>query len=145
VGLILLDSTVVVGFLDADDALHEAAVAKLKGLAGRHPLVASVITYAEVLTGVSLGHHARGPVDGFFDSLLADLLPVDKRLAARAAVLRGENPSLMMPDALILATADGNADIETALSADSQWPRVQGLNCRIELLKPGNPRAGRRK
>ena len=143
--MILLDSTVVVGFLDADDALHEATVDRLKELAGRHPLVASVITYAEVMTGVSLGHHAQSPVDGFFDSVLVDLLPVDKRVAARAAALRGENHSLRMPDALILATGDVNADIEAVLSADSAWPKVQGLNCRIELLKPGSPRAERRR
>jgi hypothetical protein len=38
VGLILLDSTVIVGFLDADDALHEATVARLKKIVGTHPL-----------------------------------------------------------------------------------------------------------
>jgi predicted nucleic acid-binding protein len=142
--LILLDSTVIVGFLDADDALHRVTVDRLKELAGKHPLVASVITYAEVMTGVSLGHHARDKVDGFFDALLKELLPVDKRLAARAAALRGKNLSLRMPDALILATADVNDDIEAVLCADSAWPKVKGLSCRIELLKPHSPRAARR-
>jgi hypothetical protein len=52
VGLILLDSTVIVGFLDADDALHEVTVAGIKEIVGSHPLVASVISYAEVMTGV---------------------------------------------------------------------------------------------
>jgi hypothetical protein len=57
VGLILLDSTVIVGFLDADDALHEVSVAKLRELAGAHSLAASVVSYAEVMTGAALGHH----------------------------------------------------------------------------------------
>jgi predicted nucleic acid-binding protein len=136
VGLILLDSTVIVGFLDADDALHEVAVAWLKGLAGSPPLAASVISYAEVMTGVSLGHHAREHVDGFFDALVKDLLPVDRPIAARAATLRGKHTSLRMPDALILATAEVNEEIETVLCADSAWPKVKGLSCQVKLLKP---------
>jgi len=134
--LILLDSTVVVGFLDADDALHDVTLARLKMLASKHSFVASVITYAEVMTGVSLGHHDQSAVDAFFDAVLTDLLPVDKPLAARAAVLRGRNASLRMPDALILATANVNDDVELVLCADSAWPRVRGLSCRVELLKP---------
>jgi predicted nucleic acid-binding protein len=59
VGLILLDSTVIVGFLDADDALHEVAVARLRAIVGGHPLLASVISYAEVMTGVSLATGRR--------------------------------------------------------------------------------------
>ena len=134
--MILLDSTVVVGFLDADDALHDVTLARLKGLVSKHSFTASVITYAEVMTGVSLGHHAQSAVDAFFDAVLTDLLPVDKPLAARAAMLRGKNSSLRMPDALILATADVNDDVELVLCADSAWPRVRGLSCRVELLKP---------
>jgi predicted nucleic acid-binding protein len=137
VGLILLDSTVIVGFLDADDALHHVTVTRLKEVVGGHPLVASVISYAEVMTGVSLGHHPQAHVDGFFDALIKDLLPVDRQIAARAATLRGKRRSLPMPDALILATADLQPEIETILCADGAWPKTKGLNCRIELLKPG--------
>ena len=136
-GLILLDSNVIVGFLDADDALHEVAVAKLKEIVGSHPLVASVVSYAEVTTGVSLGHHPKKTVERFFDILVKDLLPVDRPVAARAAKLRGERVSLRMPDALILATADLHEDIGTVLCADDDWPKVKGLSCKVELLKAG--------
>jgi predicted nucleic acid-binding protein len=135
VGLILLDSTVIVGFLDADDALHEVTVAKLREIVGSHPLVASVISYAEVMTGVSLGHHSQQKVDGFFESLVKDLLPVDKSIAARGATLRGKRKSLSMPDALILATADLEPEIETVFCADGDWPKVKELSCQVELLK----------
>ena len=135
-GLILLDSTVIVGFLDADDALHDVSVARLKEIAGSHPLLASVISYAEVMTGVSLGHHPQERVDGFFNVLIKDLLPVDRPVAVRAAELRGKRKSLPMPDALILATADLQPEIETVICADSDWPKVKGLSCQIELLKP---------
>lgn len=138
-GLILLDSTVIVGFLDADDALHEITVARFKEIVGSHPLVASVISYAEVMTGVSLGHHPRKRVDGFFDTFVKDLLPVDRPVAARAAMLRGKRKSLPMPDALILATADLQPEIETVLCADQDWPKVKGFSCRVELLKVDTP------
>jgi predicted nucleic acid-binding protein len=137
VGLILLDSTTIVGFLDADDALHEVAVARLREIIGSHPLAASVISYAELMTGVSLGHHSHERVDRFFDALVKDLLPVDRKVAARAATLRGKRISLRMPDALILATADIHEDIGTIVCADDDWPKVRGLNCKVELLKPG--------
>jgi predicted nucleic acid-binding protein len=136
VGLILLDSTIIVGFLDADDALHEVVVAKLKKIVGSHPLVASVISYAEVMTGVSLGHHSHERVDGFFDALVKDLLPVDRKVAARAATLRGKRLSLGMPDALILATADLHEDIDAIVCADDDWPKVKGLRCEVDLVKP---------
>jgi predicted nucleic acid-binding protein len=134
VGLILLDSTVIVGFLDADDALHEVAVAGLKEVS-IHPLVASVISYAEVMTGVSLGHHPQKKVEGFFEVLVKDLLPVDRAVAARAATLRGKRKSLSMPDALILATADLQPEVDAVLCADGDWPKVEGLSCEVELLK----------
>lgn len=134
-GLILLDSTVIVGFLDADDALHEVAVARLKEIVGSHPLVASVISYAEVMTGVSLGHHPQQNVDGFFEALIKELLPVDRAIAARGATLRGKRKSLSMPDALILATADIEPEIETVLCANGDWPKVKELSCQVELLK----------
>jgi predicted nucleic acid-binding protein len=140
VGLILLDSTVIVGFLDADDALHEVTVARFKEIVGSHPLVASVISYAEVMTGVSLGHHSQELVDGFFDAFVKDLLPVDRRVAASAATLRGKHISLKIPNALILATADLHQEIETVLCADDAWPKIKGLSCQVELLKP-SPRS----
>lgn len=133
--LILLDSTVIVGFLDADDALHEPTVAAFHRIVGTHVLVASVITYAEVMTGVSLGHHSEDVVNGFFDVLVKDLLPVDRAVAARAATLRGARRSLRIPDALILATADLHDEIETVLCADEDWMTIAGLGCRIELLR----------
>jgi predicted nucleic acid-binding protein len=136
VGLILLDSTVIVGFLDADDALHEVSVARLRELAALHPLAASVVSYAEVMTGAELGHHSAERVDGFFDALLRDLLPVDRAVAARASKIRGTRRSLPMPDALILATGDLHDEIDTVLCADSDWPKVGGLDCQVELLEP---------
>lgn len=135
--LILLDSTVIVGVLDADDALHGVSVARVRELLRSERLAASVISYAEVMTGTVLGHHSTTAVDGFFDRLFRDLLAVDRAVAGRAAAIRGGRTSLPMPDALILATADLNEEIEMVLCADAAWPKVTGLSCRVELLEPG--------
>jgi predicted nucleic acid-binding protein len=138
VGLILLDSTVIVGFLDADDALHDVTVARFKEIVGSEPLAASVIGYAEVKTGAVLGHHSIERVDGFFDAFVSELFPVDRSVASRAAILRGARKSLPMPDALILATADIQTDVESVICGDGVWPKVRGLSCRVERLQPAN-------
>jgi len=78
----------IVGFLDADDALHNATVAKFKEIVGSRPLAVSVISYAEVMTGVSLGPHPKEGVDGLFDAFVKDLLPVDRPVATRYAPFR---------------------------------------------------------
>jgi len=136
VGLILIDSTVIVAFLDRDDALHRPTVARFRELLATEALTASVISYAEVMTGASLGHHEERNVDGFFETFLSELLSVDRFVAARAAALRGGRPSLAMPDALILATADLHQEIDEVLCADREWLKVRGLNCTVELIKP---------
>jgi predicted nucleic acid-binding protein len=141
--LILLDSTVIVGFLDADDALHEASAARFREIVPTHPIVVSAISYAEVMTGVSLGHHPTETVEKFFQALVREILPADTPVAARAGVLRGRHPSLRMPDALILATADLNPDVEAVLCSDRDWAKVRGLDCRVELLKPAMPKRPR--
>jgi predicted nucleic acid-binding protein len=136
VGLTLLDSTVIVGFLDADDALHEVSAAKIRELLKERALVASVVSYAEVMTGVELAHHPRDPVVAFFEALIGELLPVDRAVADRAASIRGRRRTLRMPDALILATADLHPEIDTVLCADGDWSKVKDLDCRVEMLKP---------
>jgi len=134
--LILLDTTVIVGFLDRDDALHDAAVAGLKGVGADSSFAASAVSYAEVMTGVALGHHPAEVVEGFFSDLVGELLAVDRAVAARAGALRGSRRSLRMPDALILASADLHEDVETVMCADGDWPKVAGLRCRVQLLRP---------
>jgi predicted nucleic acid-binding protein len=57
---------------------------------------------------------------------------VDRDVAERAAQLRTAKPSLRMPDALILATADvHHADL--VITADHRWVDVL-VGRRIELL-----------
>jgi toxin FitB len=85
--------------VDTDACIdHLRGVKRLPG-AGR--LGYSVITRAELLAGATSADEAN------VRRLLAgmDELPVDRRVADRAGLLRRDLPSLRMPDALIAATA----------------------------------------
>jgi predicted nucleic acid-binding protein len=132
---VVLDSGVVVGFLDRQDALHEAADAAVRDLVRGQRLLASVVTYAEVLTGARLGHHNEGDVEGFFGALISAVLPVDVAVADKAADLRSRFKSLRMPDALILATAETGADVDLIVTGDRQLTKVSGLRVDVRLLR----------
>jgi predicted nucleic acid-binding protein len=132
---VVLDSDVVVGFLDRQDALHDAADAAVREFARGQRLVASVVTYAEVLTGTRLGHHNEAEVAGFFGGLLSAVLPVDVAVADAAANLRSRFKSLRMPDALILATAETNPDVDLIVTGDQQLAKVKGLRVKVRLLR----------
>jgi len=131
----LLDSVAVAGFLDRDDAFHASADAHVRRLASHGTLVASVITYAELLTGARLGHHDHVAVRGFFQQLVEEIHDVDRPVAERAAELRTENLSLKMPDALILATADLH-QVDMIVTGDDRWAAVD-VGPQVELLDPG--------
>jgi predicted nucleic acid-binding protein len=131
---VVLDSGVVVGFLDRQDALHGVADTAVRELVRGQRLLASVVTYAEVLTGARLGHHNEDDVAGFFAGLLSAVLPVDVAVADKAADLRSRFKSLRMPDALILATAETDPDIDLIVTGDQQLTKVSGLRVEVRLL-----------
>ena len=135
---VALDSTAVIGFLDRSDAFHEAADTKIRELlTSGESLRASVVTYAEVLTGARLGHHDEAIVRGFFKELVSEIVPVEVEVAERAAELRGQLKSLKMPDALILAGADLHPDVDLIICGDEVARKIQELlSCDIEPLAP---------
>jgi len=132
---VVLDSDAVVGFLDRDDALHDAADAAIRDLVREQRLLVSVVTYAEVLTGARLGHHDEGQVRGFFTQLISEVLPVDITVADKAAEFRSRVKPLRMPDALIFATAATSPDVDLLVTGDAQAPKVPGLDCAVRLLR----------
>ncbi len=132
---VVLDSDAVIGFLDRGDPLHAAADAAVRESAAKGPLLASVVTYAEVLTGARMGHQEESLVEGFFADLISALLTVDAQVADRAARLRAESRSLRMPDALILATADLDPNVELLVSGDAAGAKLRGLSCDVRLLR----------
>jgi predicted nucleic acid-binding protein len=133
---VVLDSSAVVGFLDKADALHDAADAAIRGLVGKHRILVSVVTYAEVLTGARIGHHAMDPVAGFFKEVVSEVVPVDVQIADRASELWARAKALQMPDALILATAELDPEVDLLVTGDRGVARLRGLRCEVRLLLP---------
>lgn len=135
---VALDSSVVVGFLDRSDDLHQAADEEIRDLLGGRQLVVSVITYAEVLTGARLGHHDEDGVRGFFDELISRILPVNVAVADVAARLRAPAQPIAMPDALIAATAELDPEVDLLVSGDRGVAKLKGLDCPVRLLSPSS-------
>jgi predicted nucleic acid-binding protein len=131
---VVLDTAAIVGFLDREDAFHEAASRAVGEMLTEQRLLVSVITFAEVCTGVELLHHDDALVRGFFADLIAEVLPVDVPTAERAATLRAGHRSLRMPDALILAAADLHPEAEAIVTGDAEFVAVDGIDCRVDLL-----------
>jgi predicted nucleic acid-binding protein len=134
---VVLDSSVVVGFLDRSDGLHDAADETIRSLLVSHRLFVSVITYAEVLTGARLGHHDEVQVAGFFADLISTVVPVDIEIGDCAARLRAQSKALAMPDALIAATAEINGEVELLVSGDGDVAKAKGLGCPVRLISVG--------
>ncbi len=131
---VVLDSDVLVGFIDRSDALHEAADAALREIAATQPLFVSVLTYAEVLAGARIGHHSPAQVGGFFEDVVSQVIPVDVEIADRAASLRAGARALKMPDALIVASAETHPAVELLLSADRDRAKLRDLRCEVRHL-----------
>ncbi len=131
---VVLDSDAVVAFLDRGDALHETADETIRDLLGKSQLFASAVTYGEVLTGARLGRHDEKRVRDFFADLISEILPVDAKVADKAADFRAQRRSLRMPDALILATADLHSEVDLLVTGDQRAAKITGSTFKVKLL-----------
>lgn len=121
--IIVLDASVVIGFLDAADVHHARAVAAL-GEIGRSDVVLPATAYAEVLVGPwRRGPDAIDAVEQFIADLPLRVEPVTADIARQAARLRAAHRRLALPDALVLATGDV-LGASTVLTADRAWARL---------------------
>lgn len=136
-GLIHLDAGVIIGFLDANDAHHEAAGAVLAAaLEAGHLLAMAASAFAESLVGPARrGGAAVATVRAFVERVPISIIPLDADIATTAARLRAEHRPLRLPDALVIATAiDRSAD--RLVTTDHRWPsaRALGLTAEIQQL-----------
>ena len=144
-GVALLDSSALIGYLDADDDLHASAVRAIEELVrGGSTLAICAVSWAELLNGIHQGHHDERIVRGFVADFGVAILPVDVAVAERAAELqaqhagsgaRRERRRLRTPDALILAAAVSDG-IESVVCGDAKWPGVRGIDAKVSLLRP---------
>jgi predicted nucleic acid-binding protein len=128
VALIVVDASVLIAFLGADDDLHDVAATALAGLEN-DDLVIGATTFLELLVGAyRRGEKQAETVKAFVRSLPIRIEPVTAAIADAAARLRARHSALAVPDALTLALAEAiGADV--VLTADRRWrtvsPRVR--------------------
>lgn len=129
--LVVLDASVVIAFLDPDDALHQAAVEALTE--HQHDeLLIPTSAYAEILVAPHRrGAEAVAEIEAFLSDFAIRLESLTPAIARAAAKLRSESRSLRLPDALVLATAE-ELGAEVVLTGDESWARISG---RIRLVQ----------
>jgi predicted nucleic acid-binding protein len=148
VGVTLLDSSAVIAYLYADDALHEDTASTIEtAIRDGAALAISAVSWAELLNGASTDSAEREVVRGFVTDFGIAIVPVDAQVAERAAALQGayarrgrgrDRPKLRTPDALILATADVHGDIDTVICGDAKWPKVPDVCAQVRLVRARN-------
>jgi predicted nucleic acid-binding protein len=145
VGVALLDSSAVVGYLYADDTLHRDATSAIEhAVVAGSTLAISAVTWAELLNGAHIGHIEQNTLRGFVAEFGIAILPVDANTAEQAAALqsgyadtgRGRTaPKLRTPDALILGTCNAYDDIDVVICGDVKWSKVPGVHAPVQLLR----------
>ena len=118
--VVVLDSDVLIGFLNANDAHHADAVALVRdSLTPGTRRMMSAVNYSEILIGpIKAGKTARDHVEGMLVNFAIEIIGVDGALARRAAAVRART-GLQLPDAYALATAiqaehNGHDDVRLA-------------------------------
>jgi predicted nucleic acid-binding protein len=110
--LIVLDASVAIAALAADDAHHDAAEAVLAS-ASDDELVLAATTRAEILVGPArVGGKALAAARDFVDG--CETVPVSTAIADGAATLKARRRGLSLPDAIALVVAE-------MIEADAVW------------------------
>lgn len=136
-GVAVVDSSVLIAFLDAQDTNHRAATRALREERNSHALVVPAVAYAEVLVGAHRGgDEAVAVAERFFDASTR-VEPMTPAMARLGAELRAGH-RLRLPDALILATGL-ELDADVILTADRIWRRI---DARVRVIGRGRPRRG---
>lgn len=123
--LIVLDASVAIAALSADDAHHDAAVEALAG-ASDDELVLAATTRAEILVGPArVGGKALTAAQDFADG--CERVPISAVIADDAAALKARHRGLSLPDAIALVIAE-MIDADAVWTFDRRWrdvhPRV---------------------
>ena len=124
--LTVLDAGVIIGVVDAADAHHAGARRALAAAIDRgDQLAMPASAFAECLVAPARsGRDAMRAIDEFLADLPAEVEPITRQVASRAALLRAKHGRrLRLPDALVLATAL-HLRAERVLTTDAGWPSV---------------------
>ncbi|CAN5180220.1 hypothetical protein BH20ACT16_BH20ACT16_16200 [soil metagenome] len=118
--VVVFDSDVLIGFLNASDAHHAEAVKLVRAslVPGTRRMM-SAVNYTEILIGpIKAGPKSRDHVDAMLGHFSVEIVTVDGAFASRAAAVRART-DLKLPDAYALATAidaarNGHPDVSLA-------------------------------
>jgi predicted nucleic acid-binding protein len=123
VALAVLDASVLIAFRDPADALHTRAIAAFRAHSADE-LVLPASAYAEVLVGpLRYGSPAVASLEEFIGDFGMQIIPLTAQIARRAAALQANTPSVRLPDAFVLATAE-LLDAPIVLTGDTHWPKL---------------------
>jgi predicted nucleic acid-binding protein len=131
-GTVVLDSSVVIGFLDKADAHHPTAA---QAIAEHHragdELVITTSVLAEVLVGAGRISAARlDRVRVLLRAMFGSSRVISEEIAARAAMLRAAHRSLRLPDALVIAAGLVD-DVDAIVTLDKRW---KGVHDKVRVL-----------
>ncbi len=119
--LIVIDASVAIAALAADDAHHDAASAALAE-ATDDDLVLAATTRAEILVGPArVGGSALATARNFVDGCAT--IPVTASIADDAASLKARHRALSLPDAIALVVAE-LIDADAVWTFDRRWSGV---------------------
>jgi predicted nucleic acid-binding protein len=119
--LIVLDASVAIAALSADDAHHGAAVNALAG-ASDDDLVLAALTRAEILVGPArVGGETLAAARDFADG--CETVPVNATIADDAAAMKAHHRGLSLPDAIALVVAE-MIDADAVWTFDRRWRDV---------------------
>lgn len=124
--LIVIDASVAIAALGADDAHHAAASAALGAATDDDELVLAATTRAEILVGPArMGGRVLASARSFVDG--CSTIPVTASIADDAAAVKARHRALSLPDAIALVVAD-------LIAADAIWTfdrRWSGVDPRV--------------
>lgn len=121
--LVVLDASVIIAFLDPEDALHDFSVAAVTERQ-HDDLVAPASVYAEILVApYRAGSEAVAEVESFLSDFGIRIEPITALIARTAARLRSERRSLRLPDAFVLAVGD-DIEADVVLTGDESWAKL---------------------
>jgi predicted nucleic acid-binding protein len=126
--LIVLDASVAIAALSADDAHHDAAMDALAS-ASDDDLLLAATTRAEILVGPArVGSTALAAARGFVDG--CETVPVSTAIADDAAALKARHRGLSLPDAIALVVAE-IIDADAVWTFDRRW---RDVHRRVSIL-----------
>ncbi|MEL6890149.1 MAG: PIN domain-containing protein [Actinomycetota bacterium] len=133
-GLTHLDAGAIIGFLDGDDAHHDAAHAALAGaLDHGESLGIAASALAECLVGPARRRpEAVDLVRTMIDRLPVSVVNLGAEIATQAAALRARHRTLKLPDALVIATAETSC-ADRLITTDQHWPTGKAMKLAVAI------------